>query len=67
MGIVTTGKHCNNCDKGVMAQKNAPNHVLHFFFECIYFRSLGYHMDIRSLSTQRADIDVHNVVKMFES
>lgn len=31
MGIKTAGKYCNHCQKNVMAQKNTPNHLLHFF------------------------------------
>lgn len=30
MGIKTTGKYCRHCQKNVMAQKNTPNHILHF-------------------------------------
>lgn len=30
MAIKTDGRYCNNCQKNVMAQKNAPNHLLHF-------------------------------------
>ena len=29
MGVKTSGVYCGNCKKNVMAQRNAPNHILH--------------------------------------
>jgi hypothetical protein len=35
MGIKTTGKYCNYCQKNVMAQSNKPNHLLHLVLSVV--------------------------------
>ena len=37
MGTKTTGKYCNTCGAHVMAQKNTPNHLLHFVLSLFTF------------------------------
>ena len=37
MGLKTKGAYCKACQKHVMAQKNAPNHLLHLILTVLTF------------------------------